>query len=210
MNFLKFAKDYGKFLLKDKRGFWGGVASAIGGIAGGALNYASQQGTNQKTIDLWREQAAYNTPVNQMARYQAAGLNPNLVVSQGNPGNMASSPSLTAPKFDYDPSVAFQLDATLKNMRQQNKNLEAQNSLIHSQTALALQEARRMAYETDWLQNHGTSSFDNTYLRGAKSLFDFAAPAANFLGDSLGSFVGKLRPKSRLVPRSDNSYHSVR
>jgi len=47
-----------------------------------------QADMNQKYLDA---QNAYNTPQAQMTRYQQAGLNPNLIYGQGNPGNQSSS-----------------------------------------------------------------------------------------------------------------------
>lgn len=43
-----------------------------------------QADANQKYL---QQQLEYNTPKNQMARFQEAGLNPNLIYGQGNPGN---------------------------------------------------------------------------------------------------------------------------
>ena len=38
---------------------------------------------------LLREQLEYNAPINQMARFKEAGLNPNMVIGQGSPGNLS-------------------------------------------------------------------------------------------------------------------------
>lgn len=46
-----------------------------------------QNDANQAAID---RQNAYNTPAAQMARYKDAGLNPNLIYSQGSSGNQSS------------------------------------------------------------------------------------------------------------------------
>lgn len=54
-------------------------------MAGTSIASAIMQNrANKKNL---QRQLDYNTPANQMARYKAAGLNPNLVISQGNPGN---------------------------------------------------------------------------------------------------------------------------
>lgn len=82
----------------------GGAAAIAGGIAGGLFNRKSQSNANKVNIQLAREQQQfeqkmvqeqneYNSPVNQMQRYAQAGLNPNLVYTQGNPGNQTSIPS---------------------------------------------------------------------------------------------------------------------
>ena len=45
----------------------------------------------QNNMKAIAAQNAYNTPAKQMARYKAAGLNPNLVVGQGSPGNQTQT-----------------------------------------------------------------------------------------------------------------------
>lgn len=82
----------------------GGAAAIAGGLAGGLFNRKSQKDANKTNIQLAREQQQfeermvqqqneYNSPVNQMKRFADAGLNPNLVYTQGNPGNQTSIPS---------------------------------------------------------------------------------------------------------------------
>lgn len=81
-----------------------GAGAIAGGLFGGMFNRKSQSSANKVNIQLAREQQQfeqkmvqqqneYNSPVAQMQRYAAAGLNPNLVYSQGNPGNQTSIPS---------------------------------------------------------------------------------------------------------------------
>lgn len=63
-----------------------------------------QNEANQSSIDRQNE---YNAPAAQMARYSDAGLNPNLVYSQGNPGNqsgIASYPDIG--RTDYQSAAA--------------------------------------------------------------------------------------------------------
>lgn len=61
-----------------------------------ATNMAIAQSNNEAARALWHEQSEYNSPYNQMQRYIAAGLNPNLMASSGqvNSGNAATPPSL--------------------------------------------------------------------------------------------------------------------
>lgn len=71
-----------------------GAVSLISSIAG----QSKQKKENRKiaeTQNLQNEkfiqaQNSYNSPVSQMARFQDAGLNPNLIYGQGNPGNQSS------------------------------------------------------------------------------------------------------------------------
>lgn len=65
-------------------------ASTIGSaLLQNAGNRANQDAMNQ-----------YNSPQAQMARYGAAGLNPNLIYGQGTPGNQPSAVPYTAPTVD--------------------------------------------------------------------------------------------------------------
>lgn len=59
---------------------------------------------NDWNLEMWNRQNEYNSPIQQMARYQQAGLNPNLIYSQGSPGNSQSMPTAAtgtpiAPEF---------------------------------------------------------------------------------------------------------------
>lgn len=49
----------------------------------------------QREVEMWKMQNEYNSPKSQMERYQAAGLNPNLIYSSGNAsaGNASGYPS---------------------------------------------------------------------------------------------------------------------
>lgn len=79
----------------------GAGISGIFGLLGQGLQYkyaqqlASQQ--NRYNIDMWKMQADYNSPQAQMNRFKAAGINPYVVASQGNAGNMNSAAEQVVP-----------------------------------------------------------------------------------------------------------------
>lgn len=83
----------------------GGVAgNLIGGafsLGGAALQHKYNQEMasiqNQYNIDMWKMNNEYNTPANQLSRMKEAGLNPNLMYSQGTTGNSSSPPQQVAP-----------------------------------------------------------------------------------------------------------------
>lgn len=83
----------------------GGVISGAGAAFGGLANSLSTRSENKKSrefaremyqrqyednLKFWQLQNEYNSPQNQVARFQAAGLNKNLIAGQGNPGNAGS------------------------------------------------------------------------------------------------------------------------
>lgn len=70
----------------------------IGTLVEGGLNLLGQTQNNIHQNDMmnqqrawavedWNKQNAYNAPAAQMQRFKDAGLNPNLIYGQGNPGN---------------------------------------------------------------------------------------------------------------------------
>ena len=100
---------------------------------------------NSANIDFWNMQNDYNTPAQQMSRFSEAGLNPNLVYSQGNAGNATSiqSGSLSAPRTPkmesyqvpvnmYSGAINSFMDnlvkfAQIEKTEQETENLRTQN-----------------------------------------------------------------------------------
>lgn len=75
-----------------------GGAFSLGGMAlQHKYNKELAEIQNQYNIDMWNRQNEYNSPVQQMNRLKEAGLNPNLMYSQGNVGNASSAPQMSAP-----------------------------------------------------------------------------------------------------------------
>lgn len=61
------------------------------------MNKKMSDYTYSKDLAMWEKQNQYNAPAMQMRRYGEAGLNPNLIYSQGNAGNPASMPKYNPP-----------------------------------------------------------------------------------------------------------------
>lgn len=111
----------------------GGAAALAGGLAGGLFNRKSQSSANKVNIQLAREQQQfeermvqqqneYNSPVNQMKRFAEAGLNPNLVYTQGNPGNQTSVPSyqranVQPAQFNFQQDMAAAVSQVYNNLQ---------------------------------------------------------------------------------------------
>lgn len=76
------------------------VISAVGSIGGAiATNRANKklaQYSHNKNVEMWKMQNEYNSPANQMARFQAAGLNPNMIYDKGTAGNAQTMPQYQA------------------------------------------------------------------------------------------------------------------
>lgn len=125
-----FWKDLGKSIL-------GGVNTAFGGLPGaliqGGIGLAGSLFESHQSKKAWQAQNAYNDPAMQMERYKAAGLNPNLVYSQGSPGNATSSyqaPKMDAMSKDFN---LLQQAQMVYGIRNQNKEVDASVDLKKSQ-----------------------------------------------------------------------------
>lgn len=147
----------------DGSGLLNAVGLVVSGI--GSMYAANQSRTNtdhniqaakdqaeyaySKDLEMWNRQNDYNSPVNQMARLKAAGLNPNMIYGSGSggaSGNAAAAqmPHYNAPTLNYDYKPAIDLPSMLgayQNFRMQQvqiDNAKAQRRFIDAQTANAL------------------------------------------------------------------------
>lgn len=106
------------------------VPAAI--AAGGALINMFQGWRAKKANEGYiRQQNAYNSPRSQMARYQAAGLNPALIYSQGNAGNQ--SQALSQPEGLQNTGTVFS--------ESYNRSSLAQSQVAVQRATIAQKEA---------------------------------------------------------------------
>jgi len=138
------------------------LASAGGSVAGNLLNSFSQRNQNQQSqawsldmynrqkadsLAFWDKQNDYNSPANQMKRFQEAGLNPNMVYGAGNPGNAGAvpTPDVATPQFrspEWGNAVsgaglnALNAIYDLEIKQAQVDNLKASNNVILEEAGL--------------------------------------------------------------------------
>lgn len=173
----------------------GSGVSGLFGLAGTGLNYlfqkklASQQ--NQYNIDMWKMQADYNSPQQQMQRFAEAGLNPNLIYGQGSNGNMSQAPQMVTPEA---PEVS-------KDLRELSKafNIENLRTIVAS---------RRKA-EADADTAEAVASQEETE---AKEAHDYYEAKVQFDHDykfdpRTGSFVFVPREDRRIMNGASSKYY---
>ena len=105
-----------------------GGAGLLGQIGGFFSGRALQRYQNEFNLEMWHRQNEYNSPIQQMARYQEAGLNPNLIYSQGSPGNSQSMP--TSAENKYQPDMSFVGNALMRGM--QSEQMQHQNEVYRA------------------------------------------------------------------------------
>lgn len=95
------------------------------------LMLARQQ--NQWNIEQWQRENDYNSPAAQMSRFREAGLNPDLMYSNGTAGNSMGSPTLTsgAPATPQDMSPLGGM-RNFGDVVQQTLNQEMQRAQIEA------------------------------------------------------------------------------
>lgn len=133
-------------------------------------------------MELLKYQLDYNTPSAQMQRYKDAGLNPNLVYSQGSPGNMQSAPSYP-------------------NIQTTDQSIELPNLLsMYQQIA----NAKLLETQADLNQIKGNESVQKQDLMRAQENLVLANPYLNktymeALVQSLESKASMLQTQNRTI-----------
>lgn len=154
---------------------------------------------NQQQIDFWKMNNEYNTPFNQRARLEQAGLNPDLMY--GGSGNMYQSQmpgaaSGSAPNVDYgsfSDNLRFAMqaqvmDAQVSKIEQENKLLAEQALTQAAQRELWAAQAKeawlRAEHQGIYNRHADTRYFLENETRGLKN---------TLLGADVNSYETRLR-----------------
>lgn len=157
-----------------QQGIGAGIAAA-GSVLANALSNVGKKKRQKyawkKSVKAWKAQNAYNHPVQQMARLQEAGLNPNLIYGTS-PSSAVGSAS-GAPEMkpvDFDVSNVFSditkfADLRLRNAQADNTEnaIEVQNAevaLKGAQTANEVQKGRTSKVQADIAEETKNMSID--------------------------------------------------
>lgn len=170
-----------------------GLVGSIGQINSAITNWQSQKFSSnmykrqyRDSLDFWDKQNEYNSPANQMARFKAAGLNPNLIYGQGNAGNAAPiptpdvvpvqfrEPELNLRRPDMMAGLLGQADLRIKSA--QADNLQAQNHVIRQDALLRALQAEREGFDLGLDRDLRETSADyrREQLRGLTNSIDLS------------------------------------
>lgn len=114
-----------------------GAQAALSFIDAGTnyvVNKNLQDSAFRDSVDMWRMNNAYNSPVSQVARLKEAGINPAAALMNGQltGGNSSAPASVPSPAYgDYSPQLvgAMQADSQIDVNRSTSRSLDAESSL---------------------------------------------------------------------------------
>lgn len=166
------------------------AAIAAANIIGNLIGNRQQKKANAELAEFQadanerylKNQLEYNTPQMQMLRFQEAGLNPNLVYGQGNPGNQSQPLSYPEIKPTDMQSVFSNLGPLLN-----------QSALMQSQTAAIDAKTNKTYVETQLTQLQKRVMEKNPLLNdaGFKAIIDGLVSTAR-IKESDASMKGQL------------------
>ena len=191
------------FLEDMALGSIGAIGSIFTGGASARKQYQYQSKLmdkqNQQQIDFWKMNNEYNTPFNQRARLEQAGLNPDLMY--GGSGNMYQSQmpgaaSGSAPNVDYgsfSDNLRFAMQAQV--MDAQVSKIEQENKLLAEQALNQAQQRELWAAQAKeaWVR----AEHQGIYNRHADTRYflenETRALKNTLLGADVNSYETRLR-----------------
>lgn len=125
-----------------------------------AYNYLLKQQEQAYNLELWNLQNQYNSPAEQMKRYQDAGLNPNLIYGQQNEASSPASASAAtfrssspyARKVQNAMSMINQIVGIVKSARDTYDYMKYGREASSWQNALTMQRSQGEALRNYWDQ----------------------------------------------------------
>lgn len=161
---------------------------------------------NKQAERAWRQQAEYNSPVNQMARLKQAGLNPHLIYGGGvggASGNMNTAPNYTAPTIDTDylskqqQYTANELQQTqIDTAKKQQALIDAQERKVNAEELMTLTNIDKTKLETSFQRDSYNVRLDTllkSYEKVGAEIGNIQQNTAKSLADTQLSQEQKLK-----------------
>lgn len=117
----------------------------------------------QRDKEMWNMQNAYNSPQEQMKRYQDAGLSPYLIYGQGTPGNATNSPTYTPTKATKPNTLTPPQLPTYKSSLPTNLNFLEGRQILSQIDINKEQENFLSAQTANTDEKTVSQAIDNTY-----------------------------------------------
>lgn len=150
-----------------------------------AFNKQQSEDEYARNLEQWNLENEYNSPAQQVARYQAAGLNPNLIYGTGSAsaGNASTSPQFTAAKYNApkaerstaqgytnrpvfqqtDPFQAVSIGQQLAQQKAQTAAINAQADYTRQQTINSALESASRTFDIDFKKDTRELAMEQLY-----------------------------------------------
>lgn len=182
-------------------------------------NQTLAQQDYQRNLEMWNYENEYNSPVNQMARLRAAGLNPNLVYGGGNVSGLTTSgapqmSSATAQAAEYQAPMMGRPETPKERtfnriMDAMSRYQQVENQqLTNEYTRRKIELAERDADRSDRLADAQIENMSALYgLRGAeldlavRKQNEYESKPQSLLGRNLHDLINYTRRGWRYVKK---------
>ena len=189
---------------------FGGIASGIGSLFGigrgkrqNKRNRRNMEYQHQLDKQMFDYQNAYNTPAMQMQRLKDAGLNPNLMYSQGTTGNASNAPyTKPLPAYQETPvdtrvfmegaNLAMQLKKTDAEIKGQNIKNMRDGGIAPHEIANEIRKGKLLDKQVDKLVQETTNLKTLDKLNDFKKQFEEKVLERAKKGIIKGDTVGNL------------------
>lgn len=164
---------------------------AVGDVASGFINRKSQEESDDRnwrhTVQMWNMNNDYNSPVNQMKRYEEAGLNPNLLFSQVSAGNA------TQPSVPQSGAARFNLDLS-RYLRKQDKMTDEELTRQGLENEILKLRKESIAHDLAYARFHNMPTrtpWQAAFMLNAKDAVKEHFDDPNSVGNKVGNYVGE-------------------
>lgn len=195
---------------------WGALIAAGIALAGQLISQNRQEKANKGIANrqqffnkqMLEEQLEYNTPANQMRRFQDAGLNPHLIYGQGSPGNQAA-PLTAAEVKPTDYQTLMNIVPLFNQSRLADSQVQAQNAATMQKYALTqVNRLQARVLEKNPLLDDAGFKATIDGLKAAASLKEQQTSGqkiSNFISDTAsGHAVNKVFQEVKLLEQRFN------
>lgn len=184
-----------------------------------SLDLQQWQRQNDYNLQMWNMQNQYNSPASQMARFKEAGLNPNLIYGQGQPGLASPVPQANGPQAKGQAINTFKPDIQIPQVlpmimdavrtKQQLANMEQMRLKTVEDTNLARAKAlieMKKANFTDQEIQMTIERFgwDKQQFEQNKSLWPSQLEASKLMPGKLGAEIAKDTESANFIIEQKN------
>lgn len=161
---------------------------------------------NDYAVSNWNMQNEYNLPKNQMARFAAAGLNPNLIYGQSNTSGSLGSPSIKAPEMEgpHLSGIASALGnvwrdvLSLQNLKANTEKTKTQSNVNEKMGELLYTRAIGQTLDNEW--NKVRNEYSNPFWRFKTAGMDEYAKGLKFENDYMKpSYLRESRAREKNI-----------